>query len=132
MKRSRAISLVVLGTATLITGCQRIEKETQVLTQHQYASQADCERDWKDANACQRSSSSGGGYVGPRYYWHRSSGTPVAVMPDGSEKAMPHSALAEGRPSASKGTVTSSRAVWVSRGGFGGFGSTAHASSAGG
>lgn len=129
MKRSSAITLVVLGTATLMAGCSRTE--TQALTQQQYATQQDCERDWQDPSVCQRRASSGGGhvYVGPRYYWNRTGGVPMAVMPDGTERAMPHSALAKGQPSAAKSHVTSTRTVSISRGGFG---SSARASSAGG
>lgn len=129
MKRSRAIGLVVLGTAGLLAGCNGTEERTQQLTQNHYASQQDCERDWQDPEVCQRTTSGGGGYVGPRYYWSHSGGTPIAIMPDGSERPMTRSALAMGKPSVAKSSVSSTRSVSISRGGFGG---TAHASSAGG
>lgn len=127
MKRSRSIGLLVLGTAALMAGCG--ERQPESLLQNQYASKADCERDWGDPQVCTSSTTTSGGYVGPRYYWNRSGGAPVAVMPDGSERSMAHSALARGTPSTAKSTSTSSRSSSVSRGGFG---STAHASSGGG
>jgi hypothetical protein len=127
MKRSRSIGLLVLGTAALLAGCGGQRPDD--LLQNQYASKEDCEKDWGEPQVCTSSTHTSGGYVGPRYYWNRSGGTPMAVMADGSERAMMHSALARGTPSAAKSTVTSSRSGSVSRGGFG---SSAHASSGGG
>ncbi len=132
MKRSRKICLLVLGTTALLAGCA---DEKRDLTQGQYASQADCEKDWGEPQVC-TPHSGGVGYVGPRYYWNHAGGNPVAVMPDGSERAMTHSSIHPSGSSLARSSSIVSRGVSVSRGGFGvsrgGFGSTAHFGSAGG
>jgi hypothetical protein len=135
MKRSRSIGLLVLGTAALLTGCSDVSSDDDV-RQQSYASKADCERDWNDSKQPQQQSlcspsGHGGGYLGPRYYWSHGGGSPVAVMPDGSHRAMTNTAFARSpaamaaRSSGSGGHSFGS----VSRGGFGGMG---HAGSAGG
>lgn len=137
MKRSRNIGLLVLGTAALLAGCSG--DGSNDIQQQSYASKADCERDWKDSKQPQQQQSlcspsgHGSGYFGPRYFWNRSSGSPVAVLPDGSHRSMSDSAFARS-PAAlahmSSHSSGSSHSVGsVSRGGFG---SGGHAGSAGG
>lgn len=126
MKRSRKISLLVLGTAVLLTGCSSRKPD---IMQQQYSSKEDCEKDWNETEVCTRSGTGGGGYVGPRYYWNRSSSTPVALMPDGTERMMTHSALARGSTSVAHSTSVVGHSTGISRGGFG---SGGHSSSGGG
>lgn len=123
-KRSRAVPLILLGTLTLLTGCDRTEPvEVQQST---YASREDCVADWgQDDRDCRPAgSATGGHYYGPRYYWHHGGGYPVAMDPDGSKRPLTNSYL--NRPG------TSTRATGItshgylggtrtSRGGFGGF-----------
>lgn len=147
MKRSREICLLVLGTSMLAAACSDDRRD---ILQGQYASREDCRRDWGDDEVCpaqgNRSgpgySDSGGGshggsggvYVGPRYYWSHSGGTPIALMPDGSERVMANAPLARGQTSFARGNSIVSRGASVAHGSVsrGGFGSTAHAGSAGG
>ncbi|MBS0352383.1 MAG: hypothetical protein JSR83_00545 [Proteobacteria bacterium] len=138
MKRSKRIPLLVIGTAGLIAGCDG-GGDVQELKQDFYAGREACERDWgRDPRNCQEDGGAGGGhgsgsgargssstYAGPRYYWDRSAGHPVAVSPSGETRIVSDSYLSRGAPSTARGTVVSS----VSRGGFG---SSAHGFSAGG
>lgn len=124
MKRSQQVSLVVLGTmgVALFHGCDDGPK--QEVMEPRYASAEDCQRDWgEDPRNCTRSGggsgSGGGGYVGPRYYWDRSQGTPVAVEPDGRQRVLTNTRITSDlAPPSARGVTTS----WVSRGGFGGTG----------
>lgn len=130
MKRSRKINLMVLGTAVLMTGCSGSSSSStsssdSEIQYKQYASQADCERDWGKATdnqqPCTRSGS--GGYWGPRYYWNHSTGRPVAIMSDGSHRPMSAEALSRSSlANAHSSSSASSRSSGISRGGFGGFG----------
>ena len=86
MKRSQAVPLVMIGTVIAVTGCGP-SVETSVV-QRSYTSLADCKKDW-DENQCSPqtyTSGSGysGGYYGPRYYWDRDAGKPMAVATDGT------------------------------------------------
>lgn len=132
MKRSRQICLLVLGTAALAAGCSDNRAD---LMQNRYASSQDCVQDWGDEQVCASASpstGSGGGYVGPRYYWNHSGAVPIAVMPDGTERAMRNSFMARGVPSVAKSTATVAQGVRVASVSRGGFGSSARAASAGG
>ncbi len=125
MKRSTTVPLLVIGTLVLAAGCSR---DTQEVKQNSYANRADCEKDWgNDPRNCSQGtgSHSGGAYFGPRYYWDRSIGHPVAVEPSGETRVLSGSYLNRGVPSTAKSSTTSS----VSRGGFG---STSHGFSSGG
>lgn len=140
MKRSRKIPLLVIGTAGLITGCDG-GGDVQEVRQDFYASREACEKDWglDPRNCHDDGGGSGGGsgyggssgsrsnstYAGPRYYWDRSAGHPIAVSPSGETRVVSDSYLSRGAQSAARGTTVSS----VSRGGFG---SSAHGFSAGG
>jgi len=123
MKRSSKISLLVLGTAALMTGCSSADQDDEV-RQKQYASKAECQRDWDDSrfkDAC-TSTGRGGAYMGPRYYWNHSAGVPVAMMPDGSHRQMSAAAVSRSSLAGTSHSSVSSRSASVSRGGFGGFG----------
>lgn len=139
MKRSKKIPLLVIGTAGLLAGCGG-DGDVQELKQDFYAGREACEKDWgRDPRNCREEGGSGTGsggssgigrgsgatYAGPRYYWDRSAGHPVAVSSSGETRVVSDSYLSRGAPSTARGTVVSS----VSRGGFG---STAHGFSAGG
>jgi hypothetical protein len=112
------------------------------ILQGQYASREDCRRDWGDDDVCpaqDKRSGTGGGshggvYAGPRYYWSHSGGTPIALMPDGSERVMANAPLARGQTSFARGNSIVSRGASVAHGSVsrGGFGSIAHFGSAGG
>lgn len=142
--RSNMISLVVLGSlTTTLSGCDVGDLGAgavqQDLRQGYYTTLEDCQHDWgQDRQDCQPASGAGstaaggtgahggGGYVGPRYYWDRSIGHPVAVASSGETRVLPNSYISRAVPSAAKSVTVSH----VSRGGFG---STAHGfSSAGG
>jgi len=127
LKRSKCVPLVLLGTLAGIAGCDG--GGTQELRQESYASLEDCHKDWgndpRDCTRAQNSSSSSGssggyhggsgGYFGPRYYWDRSSGHPVAVSSTGETRALTNSFHSRGVPSSARSVSVSS----VSRGGFG-------------
>lgn len=141
MKRSRSIPLVVIGTLSLVAGCEQAPEEPPMqLTQEFYSSRDDCEKDWgpepenctpteqlanfDDSQMNDRSRTSYR-FAGPRYYWDRSIGHPIAVLPTGQTRVITGSHFARGTPSTAKSASVSH----VSRGGFG---SSAHASSSGG
>lgn len=124
MKRSAVIPLLMLGTMSL-TGCgdggDKVETK-----QNRYSSVEDCRRDWgNDSRDC--TPRSGGGYVGPHYFWNHSTGTPMAVGSDGSTRALSNSYLT--RPGAVSSSIGSTSQSSIARGGFG---SSARASSVGG
>lgn len=141
MKRSKAVPLLMLGTLGLIAGCgQSQDIQTR---QNSYRSVEDCRKDWgNDEKDCTRGTArSGGGfvYMGPRYIWNHGGGVPMAVNPDGTQRALPNSYL--NRP----GSVSTATHATVSRtsvgsgarssgfsGSRGGFGGTAHGFSGGG
>lgn len=123
MKRSHDIKLVVIGTLSLL-GIHYATQEKLDVTQNSYANREDCEKDWgKDPQDC-RYSGHGISYVGPRYYWDRNIGRPVALGSDGEPRTLNNSYLGRGQPS----TATSIHSSSITRGGFGGFG---HGSSGG-
>jgi hypothetical protein len=110
-----------------------------------YTSQEDCQHDWgTDDRDCTpvapngASGSSGasvthsgggsGGYYGPRYYWDRENGYPVALGPGGETRVLANSYLSKSAPSFARGNNSVGH-VAVVRGGFGGI---AHGFSAGG
>jgi hypothetical protein len=123
MKRSRKIGLLVLGTAALMSGCSNGSSDfDNEVRQQRYASKADCERDWEKERFKDGCTSSGGGYMGPRYYWNHSAGVPVAMMPDGTHRQMTAASASRSSLVSSYKSSVSSRTASVSRGGFGGFG----------
>lgn len=123
LKRSKAVPLVLLGTLGLValSGCD----DRQEVKQNQYKSLDDCRRDWgNDPNNC-RSQGSGSSfvYLGPRYYYDRSAGMPMAIDPNGSTRPVVGSYLSRGVPSMAVGTTMSSARIAspsIARGGFGG------------
>lgn len=127
MKKSKCVPLLLIGSMIALTGCEP-EQNTE-LKQQSYNSLDDCKKDWAEEHCTSNTSSGtgvrGGGYYGPRYYWDRSVGKPIAVSSNGSETEITNSHLTSeyggtGR-SFSAGTVRS-----------GGFGSMAHGFSGGG
>lgn len=132
MKRSVAIPMVLLGSALVLSGCDDgYDKEQKSTTQQSYNSKADCEADWgTDAQNC-KPRANGTGYVGPMYFWNHSAGMPYAVNGDGSTRAISNSAVTSPTFASSRATVSTmgSSSISVARGGFG---SSAHAMSAGG
>lgn len=142
MKRSLTVKLVFLGTvASAVTACGREEK-IQV-HQQTYASREACEADWgRDNDDCKPDTTSpssggshGGGsaYVGPRYYWDRGLGHPMVVEPSGATRPAPGSHVTANGSSLARAVSTAS-ASRSSSGSVvrGGFGTSAHAMSAGG
>lgn len=155
MKRSRHIALLVLGTASMLSGCDGDAVHSQLdfaspvfeqeLKQDFYTTKEDCESDWGDSANCtpatssldstgtvagagsagRTSASSGYSYAGPRYYWNRDLGRPIAVAPTGESRVISHGAVSRGTSSKGRSVAAGS----VSRGGFG---SSAHSSSSGG
>jgi uncharacterized protein YgiB involved in biofilm formation len=124
LKRSSKVTLLVIGT--IAAGGYLARPEKTEVRQDAYASRSDCERDWgNDYRNCSSSGGGHGGYYGPRYYWDRSAGYPVAVSPDGETRPVTNSYLTRGTPSTARGVTTST----ISRGGFG---SIARGFSAGG
>ena len=141
MKRSNNVILLMLG-AGLGVAALSDEKYTEQLRQDNYASKAECVHDWGSEQNCNQDSSqsssshsggggSGGGgggggsdeskrYKGPRYYWDRTEGHPVAVNDSGTHQAMP-SAHPGGDPMSH--SIGTTHVGTVSRGGFGHFGS---------
>ena len=127
MKRSHRVPLLVIGTLAVLTGCEK----TEDLKQDYYTSHEDCQRDWgTDLQSCTPSGQGqsgyashggGGGYWGPRYYWDRSLGHPVAVSPSGETRVMRNSYLSRGAPSAGSSIRAGSfsHGGSSSRGGFG-------------
>lgn len=139
-KRSRAITLVLAGSAAL-AGC-----ESPVEQRDAYASLADCTRDWENPAQCEpvrdgRFASSY--YYGPRYFG--------SAYPDGRPRPSPHAmdAVPLARSSSSSGSRSwfssgSSSRSWssssssssrsssssgsTSRGGFGSSGRSASSS----
>lgn len=127
-KKSSTINLLVIGTiaVTSLTACDQ-EPDTQQVMQGEYKSREDCIRDWgNDASRC-TPNSSGGGYIGPRYFWDHASNTPMIYNSSGS-------AVPATNSFASRGVASSARAVSTASVSRGGFGATAHgiSSSAGG
>lgn len=129
-KSSLSITLVLIGTAAL-SGCGNDrDQNTRVMRRDVYSSLEDCRADWGRADDCEtasnfssRSSSTGGGsYYGPRYYWADSSGRYDNSTPRPGSRAT--SVATIGGTSASRhasglhssGSRSSSS---VSRGGFG-------------
>jgi uncharacterized protein YgiB involved in biofilm formation len=127
LKRSKAVPLVLLGTMGLIavSGCD----DQQEAKQNQYRSLEDCRRDWgTDPNNCRiQGSGSSFVYLGPRYYYDRSAGVPMAIEPSGVTRPITGSYISRGVSSSAIHTMTSTAHIAspsVARGGFG-----AHATS---
>ena len=127
MKKSKAVPLLLLGSTALLAGCMRndAEQEVQETRQDAYSTREACDRDW-ERNAC---SSSGGFYVGPRYFYSHGNSTPYIIDPDGRTRAVPshygayssHSTGAAGVLASAPGRITTvTHASSISRGGFGG------------
>ncbi len=135
-KKSLSVSLVLLGAAGALNGCDDSSRQSDAqwrradLYQSRYESRADCVRDWGDSNqACPQSaahgSSGGVWYYGPRYYWDRSLGGPVAVSQSGLRSVSVRAPInASGPAGNGANRLVASNAVvrsWVTvpRGGFG-------------
>ncbi len=152
MKRSKHMALWVLGSATVLAGCtggvtgdgSAVVK--QELQQDFYTTKEDCEKDWgtesEDCAPTAGLAASNGAnltngtdtsstlapmyhYAGPRYYWNRAIGHPIAVSANGVSRVVSHGAMSTGSASSGKSMPAGS----ITRGGFG---STAHGFSAGG
>ncbi|HEX5338554.1 MAG TPA: hypothetical protein VFW53_08965 [Gallionella sp.] len=135
MKRSHEVMLWMLG-AGLGVAILSEDKTVEQLKQDRYASKEDCLKDWGSEESCQEepsqggshaSGGSGGGggnadnrYRGPRYYWDRSAGHPVAVSDSGVHRPMPSAHPGGSSLSHSIGSVDAGS---VTRGGFGHFSS---------
>lgn len=120
IRRSRSVTLLLLGTLAAVQGCS---DDSAPLQRQRYASREDCIRDWNDPNLCQpnHTGSSGGsgggssGWYGPRYHWSRRLAAPVVVEPDGSTRAAVGARIG---PNGST-VAPSLRVSSISRGGFG-------------
>jgi len=148
MKRSKLIPLFMLGT--LLSGCSdnKLDTDEIEVKQNTYATIADCQADWgTEDEACQpqqvADASSVQGttttqshgtfipvimYMGPRYYYDRSTSTPMMITSGGTVKAVT-SPIASHISSGSSGRAASVSTASVSRGGFG---AGAHAAAGGG
>lgn len=127
MKRSQAVPLVMIGTVIAVAGCGP-SVETSVM-QHSYASLSDCKKDWDESQCSPQTYASGsghsGGYYGPRYYWDRDAGKPMAVATDGTVTEISNAHVrSEYGFSGNSARVGSTR--------VGGFGGMAHGFSGGG
>lgn len=143
MKRSKSITLVLLGTAALVGCSDNVPPNQQVqVKQQQYANRADCEREWgTDSRNC--STSSSGHVYGPRYFWNHSAGYPMVIDSSGAQRPVPTAQFANPATSGvsravtattSTATVPSSSSIGravapVARGGFGSTGSSFSAAS---
>lgn len=141
LKRSHEVQLLVIGTLAML-GVQYATREKLEVKQNVYASRADCEQDWgNDMRNCSPSENNmtghssgsggggghGGGYAGPRYYWDREIGRPVALSADGDTRILSNSYLNRGGSSMAESVHVSS--ISIPRGGFGASG---HGFSSGG
>ncbi len=119
LRKSRAVPLM-LAASTLLAGCSPRQARDE------YASQADCKKDWARPELCQPASgsSSGGGHTG---YYGRYYGP---SYDEGARESTQRSARTGGNSFGLTGGESSNHSVGrsISRGGFGG----AHISSAGG
>jgi uncharacterized protein YgiB involved in biofilm formation len=114
MKRSRAITLTLLASATvMLTACGGNEQAT---TRELYRNKEKCVEDWGSEDKCEATAN--GRYHGPNYYWYggrpyyfpRSGGDPQPTTTGHMSNL-----TQGGRSSNSISSVSSS----VSRGGFG-------------
>jgi hypothetical protein len=134
LKRSRSVPLIVIGTAVVLTGCGQNDEPVQ-LQQQTYHSLDDCKKDWGDSKNCSPNTTGSGSsahvrgsYDGPRYYWDREIGQPVAVDAAGGTRPVSGTRITE----ASGGTMVKGRFTGL-RSAHGGFGGMAHGfASAGG
>ena len=151
MKKSKKVSLIVLGTAAALAGCDDVGQQTSLeeVRQEFYKTREDCQHDWgEDSRDCTpaeptqiagNTTSSGGGhgYYGPRYYWDRSAGYPVAVEPNGETRPLKNSYLSRSTSSMAHSTRSFGQISVTHGGGHstvarGGFGGTARGFSGGG
>lgn len=153
MKRSRRVPLVLIGTLVGLSGCGQDEEQVPVGRQA-YQSLDDCTRDWGDSRYCSpdgagqqvasgaqassvaaagttasggTSHGSSGVYLGPRYYWDRDIGKPVAIDNEGNWRPVNNTRITGTNGSSSARAFGAG--VHASRGGFG---SSAHGFSGGG
>jgi hypothetical protein len=116
MKRSPAISLILIASASLVA-CGPDYQETK---REIYATRDKCEEDWGDSKNCEEEATPAGRrYYGPRYFF--SHGYPHYYPPGGRDPApvtseAGFSRVAEGAKSPRSISSLSSRVV---RGGFG-------------
>ena len=140
MKRSRAVSLVVLGTIGL-AGCGPSEFDKTVdVKQHSYQSKEDCQKDWgNDERECKLEHRPGGGffYMGPHYFYNHAGGYPMAVNPDGTTRQLSNSSRMGSAPDVPPTNVAGTTSSKITRSGGatsaarGGFGSSSAASAGG-
>jgi hypothetical protein len=145
MKRSKSITLVLLGTTALVGCSDNVPPNQEVqVRQQQYASKDDCTKEWgTDSRNCTTTST--GHVYGPRYFWNHSAGYPMVIDSTGAQRPMPGANFANPSntataPTRSIGVTTSKASVPttssigravapVARGGFGSTGSSFSAAS---
>lgn len=114
MKRSLSVPLIVLGTLSLSSCGQR-----EPLMQQVYSSKEECEQDWTDGESCNTAAETNYEHhrlwYGPRYYWDRGLGRPVALRPDGSTRIVNNTRISQS--GSTHGYTQSSGSI--KRGGFG-------------
>lgn len=125
MKRSKKIQLVMIGCIAALSACD--EQADRTLSQQSYSTLDECKKDWdeKDCNSGSTTGHYGGGYYGPRYYWDRNIGSPVAVDSDGSSRIVSNSRISSEFSGGGRSAVVGSVRT-------GGFGMSAHGVSSGG
>lgn len=122
MKSSKCVPLLIIGSLVTLYGCR--QNENRDLQQQSYNSLAECTNDWGESRNCTTSTSGGGhgsAYYGPRYYWDREIGKPVAISPDGQTRAISGTRLSS-TGSASGMNFHAGSTVVAVRSGFGSFG----------
>lgn len=128
MKKSASVTLVITGCIAL-AGCEPATPAQQFKTyntvQDSYVSQQDCAKEW-GGDKCR--ASSGGGYVGPSYFWHN--GMPYMGSASSNGFVPAPASISTRGSSVSGRSVTVGSVGVASHGGFGA--SAAHGSSAGG
>ncbi|BAG41497.2 hypothetical protein [Ralstonia phage phiRSL1] len=134
---------MLLGTLTVAACSDQVDDDVgQEVKQQSYNSLADCQKDWgSDGRNCTAVApnsvhSTPFVYMGPRYYYDRGYGQPVAINSDGTTRIVPGSFMARSAPSVATTTASVGRTASVASMGSvarGGFGATAagHASAGG-
>ncbi len=130
MRRSKQITLSILATVVLTTGCSGEPKQLS-LNREQYKSKEDCLNDWNSEQDCEEVRDQRlRGWYGPRYFYWR--GYPYIYHgpdrdPTPVGNAARFSRVAEGQRSAFSAGRTTSMGH-LTRGGFGSSGAS-HSSS---
>ncbi len=137
MKRSKQVPLLILGSLSLLTGCEESGINRERINQNSYATIDDCRKDWGQQENCEPVRHQGGSginplmmsYLGPRYHWDRSAQRPMVI--DGDSIRPARSGLASvGAPATARSST--SQSVSIAPAPRGGFGSTARGFSGGG